>query len=242
MFKRKFLYSFIFIALAFTACKKELPITGQDYKTLGTSAHDLLSSGTYTSLLIQISYMPGFKPDSVSLNSLYLFLNTYLNKPGGIRISEQSIASAGNTILNINDITGIEKRNRTLFTTGNVIAVHVLITDGYYSDNTVFATSYWNTSICIFGQSIIDNSGRIGQISRANLLVTLMKHEFGHLMGLVNQGSPMQTDHRDAAHGAHCNNPGCLMYYNVETVNWGSNVVEQLDANCIADLKANGGK
>jgi len=242
MLKSKFLCSFIFVILAFTACRKDPVIADRDYKTLGTSAHDLLSSSNYTSLLIQISYMPGFEPHATTLDSLNLFLNTYLNKPGGIKISEQSIAASGKSILTLNDIVAIEERDRTLFTNGNVIAVHILITDSYYSDNTVFATSYWNTSMCIFGQSLNDNSGSIGQITRANLLLTLMEHEFGHLMGLVNQGSPMQTDHRDAAHGAHCDNPNCLMYFNVETSNSGTNFIPQLDANCIADLKANGGK
>jgi hypothetical protein len=54
----------------------------------------------------------------------------------------------------------------------------------------------------------------------------------------------MQTDHIDPANGAHCINPLCLMYYNVETSAIGSNLsaIPILDADCEADLKANGGK
>jgi predicted Zn-dependent protease len=70
-----------------------------------------------------------------------------------------------------------------------------------------------------------------------------MKHEFGHLMGLVDQGSPMQNDHKDADHGAHCINPSCLMYHAVETTGIdGTNTIPELDAQCAVDLKANGGK
>jgi hypothetical protein len=242
MLRKKFLCSFILIILAFTACQKEPVVSDYDYKTLGSSAHDLLSSSNYTSLQIQISYMPGFRPDLSVPNSLTLFLNTYLNKPAGIQISEQPISTSSKSTLSLNDIVAIEKRNRSIFTGGNVRAVHVLITDGYFSDNTVFATSYWNTSLCIFGKSVNDNSGGLGQKSRINLLLTVLEHEFGHLLGLVNQGSPMQVDHRDPANGAHCNNPDCLMYYNVENSNSGSNSIPQLDANCMEDLKANGGK
>ncbi len=74
-------------------------------------------------------------------------------------------------------------------------------------------------------------------------MTTLLEHEFGHLMGLVDQGSPMQVNHKDAANGAHCDKPDCLMYYNVEAGFTGTlSAVPSLDANCIADLKANGGK
>jgi hypothetical protein len=242
MLTRKLLYSFIVVSLAFTACQKEIIGGNQDYKTLGTSAHDFLSLTVFTSLQIQISYMPGYEPDAISLSNLSSFLNTYLNKPGGIIISEQQIGASGKASLTLDDIVKTEKRYRTIFTFGNTIAVHILITDGSYATDDILAKSYWNTSTCLFGKAINDNSGGSGQITRMQLITTLLEHEFGHLLGLVGQGTPMVTDHRDAANGAHCNNPDCLMYYSVETMNSGSTSVPELDANCKADLKANGGK
>ncbi len=38
-------------------------------------------------------------------------------------------------------------------------------------------------------------------------------HEMGHAFGLVNNGVPMTTSHQDSAHGAHCTNQDCVMYY-----------------------------
>lgn len=74
---------------------------------------------------------------------------------------------------------------------------------------------------------------------------SVMKHEVGHILGLVNLGAPMQTNHQDAEHGKHCINENCLMYWATETGNFISNLTgsspPQLDANCIADLRANGG-
>ena len=68
----------------------------------------------------------------------------------------------------------------------------------------------------------------------------------GHILGLVDIGSPMQTNHKDAAHGNHCNNTNCLMYYASETTDvlgfLITGNVPVLDANCRADLTANGGK
>lgn len=72
-------------------------------------------------------------------------------------------------------------------------------------------------------------------------MTLLLEHEFGHLLGLVGQGSAEQTPHKDPLNGFHCSNPNCLMYFSIET-NPPFNTLPSFDADCIADLKANGGK
>jgi hypothetical protein len=56
----------------------------------------------------------------------------------------------------------------------------------------------------------------------------------------------MQTAHKDAAHGNHCNNSNCLMYYAAETTDalgfLVTGNIPALDAACVADLRGNGGK
>jgi hypothetical protein len=242
--KGSWLYSLIFLSLSFTACQKDVLVGDKDYRTLGSSAHDLLSSSTYSSLVVEINYMPGYAPDATTINNLDSFLKALINKPGGIRITVKEIASSGQSSLSINDIVEIEKGSRSFYTFDNLIAVHILVSDCYFSNKNVFATSYWNTSFCLSGKNIFDNSGRQGQVTRTELLSTLMKHEFGHLLGLVDQGTAMQTNHKDFENGAHCNNPHCLMNYAIETANIGDSAtaVPSLDLNCITDLKANGGK
>src|SRR5207247_219007 len=100
--------------------------------------------------------------------------------------------------------------------------------------------SYWNTSTCVFGKTMYNNSGGSGQVTRTQLLTTLLEHEFGHLLGLVDQGTPMIAAHKDISNGAHCDNTHCLMYYAIETADAGTmnNNIPSLDANCMADLKA----
>jgi hypothetical protein len=232
----------ISFSLAFNSCKKDSVEGVFDYRTLGTSANDLLSSYRYHSLQIEIQYMPGYAPDASSVNNLVAFLKTRLDKPNGITITQEEIGASSLSVASLFNIVSIERSYRKYFTGNDVITVYVLITNGY-SNTDILATSYWNTSFCIFGKSLNDNSGQSGQFSRSTLMTTLLEHEFGHLMGLVDQGSPMQTNHEDAANGAHCDNPDCLMYYNVEAGFTGAlSTVPSLDANCIADLKANGGK
>ncbi len=215
-------------------------------RPVGASANELLASSKYSSLKIEVQYMTGFQPDAAALNHLQATLNTLLNKPGGITIVTKEIPASANLTLNQNDVITIERNNRTAFTSGSELAIYILYTNGNYTDNNVLGIAYKNTSTVLFGKKINDNSGGLGQASRTKLVATVAEHEVGHLLGLVDIGSPMQTAHKDVAHGNHCNNSSCLMYYASETSDiFGFLItgnIPSLDANCRADLTGNGGK
>ncbi len=232
------------LSFVFSGCQKEDIAVTTDYQTLGTAAHDLLSATPYDLLEIEISYMPGYAPGDSSINHLRNFLTTYLNKPAGINIFQRQIPASGKAALSLSEIVQTEKKYRTNFTAGRVIGVHILVTDGDFSGPDIFASSYWNTSFCLFGKTVFESSGGAGQVSRSHLVTALLEHEFGHLLGLINQGSTMQQDHLDAANGAHCDNPDCLMFHEITNTNTGQTPTPMpiLDDACIADLKANGGK
>ena len=254
MFSKLFtrLISYTLLLMVVAGCSKKDSSTGlpsinsDNDKSVGASGHDLLAGSTYTSVKIEIQYMPGFAPDAAAVNNLVAFVNSLTNKPGGVTVVQTQIPSTGNPVLSLNDIATIEKNNRTAYTTGTQIGVYFLFTDGGYTQSNVLGLAYRNTSLCILGKTIHDNSGGIGQASRTKLETTVIEHEFGHIMGLVNLGSPMQTNHIDAAHGNHCNNSNCLMYYTSETTDilgfLITGAIPVLDANCRADLTANGGK
>jgi hypothetical protein len=215
-------------------------------RPVGASANEVLASSKYTSLKIEVQYVAGNQPDAGALNHLQATLSNLVHKPGGISIVTKEIAAPSNTVLSVNDVIQIEKNNRTAFTSGSELSVYVLYINGTYTDDNVLGVAYKNTSVVLFGKKIQDNSGGIGQASRTKLVATVAEHELGHLLGLVDIGSPMQTNHKDAAHGNHCSNTNCLMYYASET----SDIlgflitgnIPSFDANCVADLHANGGQ
>ena len=214
-------------------------------KNVGASSNDLLSNSKYSSIKIEIQYSAGFEPDAAAIDHLVNFLNTRLNKPGGI-VVEKKLIPVTATMSSAQDVINIEKQYRTVFTTGNQLGVYLLVTGGNYTTANVLGIAYRNTSMCLFGKTIHDNSGAIGQASRTKLEATVLEHEFGHILGLVDIGTAMQTNHKDAAHDAHCNNSNCLMYYAAETTDvlgfLITGNIPSLDANCVNDLNANGGK
>lgn len=244
----------LFVSVVFAACSKSDTSyvnnpDAPDYlhnRAVGASAKELLSASQYSSLKIEVQYMPGFQPDAAALNHLQSMLAGLLNKPSGITIITKEIPAAASQSLSVNDIISIEKKNRTAFTNGSELAVYLLYTNGNYTDPNVLGVAYKNTSAALFGKKINDNSGGIGQANRTKLVATVAEHELGHLLGLVDLGSPMQTAHKDGAHGNHCNATNCLMYYASETSDiFGFLItgnIPALDGNCRADLTANGGK
>lgn len=247
-------FRLLFISVIFLSCSKSSTSfvnnpNAPDYlhnRPVGSSARELLASGTYQSLKIEILYMTGYAPDAAAINHLVATLTAVLNKPSGITVITTQINPSSNSSLSVNDIIEIEKNNRTAFTSGGQIAVCIVYTNGSYTDASTLGVAYKNTSAAVFGKKIQDNSGAIGQPSRTKLEATVFEHELGHLLGLVDLGSPMQSAHKDGAHGNHCNNNTCLMYYASETTDilgfLITGNIPSFDINCRADLVANGGK
>jgi hypothetical protein len=218
---------------------------------VGASAHDLLSSDRFKSLLVEIQYVQGYAPTQASLDSLKNFLEERLNKPNGIQIVvDAPIASNGQGRFSIQDVRSIEDSHRLYYSSGEQLAVYFLFLDGSSTSDTssfqILGQSHRSTSMVIYEKPIQSDSGGIGRPSTSVLEATILMHEFGHILGLVNTGTEPQTQHQDTANGAHCNNQNCLMYYAVDTTDFLANLlggsIPQLDANCIQDLQANGGK
>ncbi len=246
----KKLLPFLGLILFLFSCKKEsntnpetLPNSYSD-QALGKSANDLLSDAKYTTLNIQVQYMPGYELDTATLTNFTTYISGLCSKPGGINITQTQIPADVN-VFTVDSAAIVERQNRTAYTSGSTIAVYILVTDGFDTSLSTLGFAYRNTSICLFGQDISTNSGGLGQVSRVALETGVLEHEFGHILGLVNLGSAMQVFHQDTVHGNHCNNTHCLMYYAIDThasLHGMLSTVPVLDSNCLADLRANGGK
>ncbi|MBU2020539.1 MAG: peptidase [Bacteroidetes bacterium] len=238
--------------VTFQACKKDsrIKVEKNHRKQTGSSANDLLSNDQYKSLVVEIQYMTGFRPTDEAMTRLTNFLQERLNKSNGISLSFTEIGAQGKSSYSFDDIKKIEENNRSEFTAKKQIAAYFLFLDGEFSGNSgsskVLGAAYYNTSMVIFQKTIINNSGGLSQPSRDKLETTVINHEFGHILGLVNLGTSMQSFHQDTENGAHCDNEDCLMNWIVETDGvigslFGS-PIPSLDQNCIKDLQANGGK
>ena len=236
----------VVLLLLVTGCAPEKIESLPDERPLGASADDFLSDKKYTSLTIEAVYVEDFAPTAEALSELKHFLETYLNKPDGIKIVTRSIAPPGMGTYSISDLKEVEDKQRSLFSSGNDLSVFIFFADDAaeaaaddpeYTET--LGTAYKSTSIAIYEKTIRNRKNNISRVEH-----TTLRHEFGHLMGLVDNGSPAQTPHvfkdpNNPDEKGHCNEKGCLMAASLDFLNFQT---MNLDPKCHQDLVANGGK
>lgn len=236
----------IIALLLIGACKKIDPFRITD----DIVPKDFLSNEKYEKLTIEFVYVEGHEPTAEAIAHLTNALSERLNKPQGITITKTKIESPGLSSYSAEDVREIEEKHRELFPKKEILSAFVFIADAGYSGDSGNSKSlgiaYDPTSIVIFEKTLRDYSGGIGQPTLVTLESIALKHEFGHLLGLVNNGTAMHEHHQDVSNGHHCNDQSCIMYYAAETTDvigflTGGNI-PGFDAKCIADMKDNGGK
>ncbi len=220
-------------------------------KSLGSSASDLLSDATYTSINIEIVYVEGNKPTDEGIEMFRKFLENRIFKPDGIKINLRSVNSSGKAPFTIEEIVDIEREERTAYNVGDEIAVWIYFADGSNEKDTnekfVLGSSFRNTSMVIYERTIRNFASRPNAPDLATIEAATLNHEFGHLFGLVDLGTEPVTNHEDPENEGHCVIEGCLMRASIE---FGFGVLDfidnggvpTLDDACIQDLQAAGGK
>lgn len=225
----------------------ENPAFSYDHKNApGSSATDFLRDDDFGNLIVEIDYMEGYEPTEEAINNLQTFLEQRLKKSTVTILSPSSVAARGQSNYTTSEVRDLEEANRNEYSEENTLAAYILILDGEYEQSNVLGIAYYNTSTALFGESIQNASSGVGSNPRDIIEATVLRHEFGHLFGLVDNGTEMQQDHKDGEHGDHCNNENCLMYYSVRTTDFFSVLlggeIPELDDQCLSDLEAAGGK
>lgn len=217
----------------------------------GSAANDLLSDRKFKSLVIEVVYVNGFEPSAAAINNFVTFIRARTFKPAGINVIKRAIASPGNTTFTTQQIVALEDANRTKYNSGTELAVWAFFADGKSAQDAgnavVLGTAYRNTSFVIFEKTIQGLSDSPFEPNRTLLETTVISHEFGHILGLTNFGTAMQSNHEDTANPKHCIERTCLMHWSFDLSAGIGNMsnsgnAPQLDSQCIADLRANGGR
>lgn len=258
LIRRFTVLSISLIALVFAAVSCSGLMSGNDKDEVveydhnlnpGYSANDFLSSDNFTKLEVEIDYMMGYEPNAVALDSLEAFLERRLNKVSVSILQPTQIPAMGQASYSATDIRNLEAQHRNEFTEESTLKAYMIIVDSEFEQGNVLGIAYYNTSSAFFGGTYDNASGGLNQPSRELTESISYRHEFGHLLGLVNipgSGTDMQVNHQDTQNGHHCDNDSCLMYYALENAGlfgqFFGEEVPALDQNCLNDLSANGGK
>lgn len=190
----------------------------------GASANDILSNVSSDRLLIEIGFVGGFNPTQESVDNFVNYLRERTFKQD-IDVSFLSLPSPEEDTLTLQEVVDLEDENRTAFSNGNTLAVYIYFADAPSEDDdegsgkVTLGAVYRNTSMVIYESTIRRFSSRSPLITTTDVETATLNHEFGHLFGLVNLGTPTVNDHESQSENEngelvgnnHCNVDGCLM-------------------------------
>lgn len=245
----------------------------QNLLAVGDSAHDILANDNFSNLLIQIAYVEGFRPTTEAMLTFESYLRDRTFKEN-IEIQYLLLPSPNQEDLTIQEVANLEEENRTAFNDGDTLAIYIYFADAPDSDDdpdsgiVTLGSVYRNTSMVIYESTARALASNSFLVSLADVESSTLNHEFGHLFGLVNLGTPTVNDHEDVqtddngdpvldaagnpVGNNHCNVSGCLMRAELqfgvgimgmlEKMAAKGQSIPVLDPECILDLQANGGR
>jgi hypothetical protein len=121
--------------------------------------------------------------------------------------------------LTVADLLALADMHRDQRDAGATKAYYVLFDSGHFADDTgvqtgVLGVSLGGTGVIAMFKDVIRSTDVPGfpNVVRFVEQSTLI-HELAHALGLVDNGVPLASPHRDSDHGAHCDNDRCVMFF-----------------------------
>ncbi len=218
-----------------------------------------------TSLVVDVHYEQGAEPytgnvgpgqgdtwDLFATNSAALFVDTDITITSPSTLGEMTqFAAGGVESYTVNELLDLARDLGSPGQVGDertIVALWLdarLDVDGQPSDS-VLGVSIGETSVIAMFKPVIESISFAEPVRRFGEQAVVI-HEFGHAIGLVNNGVPNLTDHHDAENGAHCTNDECVMYWANEGIADLADFVQQValtgdsvifDDDCLDDTSA----
>ena len=193
-------------------------IFGQEHGVPGGLTLACLKADKFTKMVIEIDYEAGYKPETSSTDMLKTRLGEVCDKPDGIEVkfTETNFAHEGSWSADDVREKGWDSKWQDPMT-GSTLTWQLIFPSGKYSDDSVLGVAVDASTIAIFGDSIEDADGPFGRPSAEDVENSVLVHEAGHLLGLVNLVYTSPVDHEDSSHPGHSNNEDSVMYWAVES-------------------------
>lgn len=202
----------------------------------GAAQPATLFDASVSSLTVEVDYQPGAEPytgvepgfgdiweiSRRNMAALFAPAGTTLTIPGTLEEMEE-LPDMGGDDFGWQEISAIAEAHRDLPPFADGVASlyvvwvdgHALDEDGERNDN-ILGVSYGDTGIIAMFKPVIESTALPLVAVEKYVEQATLVHELGHAVGLVNNGIAMAEDHQDEAHGSHCDNTECVMYWTIE--------------------------
>ena len=181
----------------------------------------------YPRLEFEVDTVAGLEPRDAASAPVLAALGRSIDKPGGIalRSDGQLEARGQDHVWSFDELAALADATFEDRSDGGRISIHLMFVDGHYQDDSdqssVLGLAWDHRHIALFKDNIARSCNARSTLGlldaaagqRAEAAVWL--HEVGHVLGLVDNGLPMVTNHRDPdpAHGRHDADQHCVMYW-----------------------------
>jgi len=166
-------------------------------------------------LIVEIDAVAGYEPAPSALRLLRTRLGQVVDKPGGIDfLPVKTIPHTEDGDANNSFMENTEKRYRTHHSSASAIVLYVLYTDG--DTGGVIGAAYSSSAYAVFKQAIA--SAATPLVTAEEIEDSVIVHEAGHVLALVDIGYQSPRNHEDPQHPGHSKNPRSVMYWAVDNV------------------------
>lgn len=176
-------------------------------------------------LVIEIDHTEGFAPYGNTMTRLPPGLEDILDKPDGVEIMIDEVLEprGDDHVWERSDLFDLAASTNDLSVPEGTAKIHVLLLDGQDendSDSGVILGLAWDhLQIAIYKQTLEEGCETVHPIEQRlceAAELSVLTHEVGHTLGLVNNGLPMVMDHEDPDHSKHEVMEDCVMYWAYE--------------------------
>ncbi len=177
-----------------------------------------LDDSVYTSMVVEVDYHPGYKPETSSTDLLQERLASVCDKPQGVEIQLTETTFTNEEIWTASDVRadGWDEKSHDP-RDDSVLYWQVIFPAGVYEDSSVLGVAVDASTVALFKDSIDDAENIFQRPSAEKIENSVLVHEFGHLLGLVNLVYTSPADHEDSEHPGHSNNEDSVMYWAIES-------------------------
>jgi hypothetical protein len=187
----------------------------------GDHAKSYLQNTTYSDLFIEVDYIGGFEPSDSTIEAMIDMLEEYTDKETiEYELSDKIEESDVMAVYNINDVYDLEQKYRDSKIEGDTIFIYILFLNGEYEESgNTLGVSYQGTSFAIFKEKVDSVNIPLGvsrYVKHSDFERSVVIHETGHLLGLVNINYQSIHDHEDEDSINHCIYEDCVMYHALE--------------------------
>tara|TARA_B100000029_G_C17418877_1_gene903538 strand:+ start:187 stop:975 length:789 start_codon:yes stop_codon:yes gene_type:complete len=213
-----------FLLLLF-ACATDTP----EHET-HTPSSSLVQKAPFTKLIIHAAFAPGMEPPETMIEVVEDSIQALIQKPEGVSVErfeeldpaqpkeEWALEELDQLVDQVSASTPQDTSTQHVY----VLFLDGTLTEPSRAGGTRLGFAWGSDRIVIFRQAILDlcqsltfsteeeqKRKKACQIAGTEVWI----HELGHLLGLVDNGLPMQVDHKDPDHGHHDMDPACVMYW-----------------------------